>query len=476
MEYMEGSSFKILVVDDEDLVLDSVAMAMERMQYQVDKAADVKSAFARLEENSYNLVISDIRLPEDKFGGMEILKKAKTISPNIDVIMMTGFGTIENAVEAIRLGAFDYVEKGSGLLIPTLEHRVQRVIENQTRCRELDSLQEQNRELRSELDVKYGFKNIIGRSHKMLELFNQLRLVAGSKATVFIKGASGTGKELVAKALHYNSPRKDKPFIKINCAAMPEGLIESELFGHEKGAFTGAIKTTKGKFELADGGTLLLDEISEMNPLLQAKLLRVLQEREFEKIGDSRTIHIDVRIIATTNRDIHKYIVDGKFREDLYFRLNVVPIMLPSLSERVEDMPLLVEHFISKFAEEHGRTIEGISEEAMNFLQNQEWPGNIREVENAVERAIVLCEEKVLQLKHFSPEYSGMESATVLKTAAFTPGNNVITVAEMEKQMILRALDQFENNRTRAAEALGISIRTLRNKLREYREAGLDIP
>lgn len=303
---MEPKDFKILVIDDEELVLDSVVMAMERLDFQVDSSSNMKSALEKLRENDYHLVISDIRMPEDKLAGMQILKIVKTDSPDTDVIMMTGFGTIENAVEAIHLGAADYVEKGSGLLIPTLEIRVEKVIENQRRRNKLHALEEQNKELRSQLNTKYGYQNIIGRSRKMMELFDQLRLVSGSKATIFIQGPSGTGKELVARALHYNSPRSEKPFIKINCAALPEGLIESELFGHEKGAFTGAIKTTKGKFELANGGTLLLDEISEMNHLLQAKLLRVLQEREFEKIGDSKTIHIDVRIIATTNRDIKK--------------------------------------------------------------------------------------------------------------------------------------------------------------------------
>ena len=368
---MEEQNFRVLVIDDEELVLESVAMAMERLNYSVDSAPNVKTAMENLEQNIYDIVISDIRLPENKFGGMEILKKVKSLSPQTDIIMMTGYGTIENAVEAIREGAFDYVEKGSGLLIPTLELRVQKAIENQMRNRALDNLQEKNRELRSELDSRFGFQSIIGHSRIMTELFDQLRLVADSKATVFIKGPSGTGKELVARALHYNSPRKNKPFIKINCAALPEGLIESELFGHEKGAFTGAIKTTKGKFELANGGTLLLDEISEMNPLLQAKLLRVLQEREFEKIGDSRTIHIDVRIIATTNRDIDQYIDDAKFREDLFFRLNVIPVKLPSLSERREDIPILVEHFINKISTEHGRNISAIDEEAMSFLQSR---------------------------------------------------------------------------------------------------------
>lgn len=470
---MEPKDFKILVIDDEELVLDSVVMAMERLDFQVDSSSNMKSALEKLRENDYHLVISDIRMPEDKLAGMQILKIVKTDSPDTDVIMMTGFGTIENAVEAIHLGAADYVEKGSGLLIPTLEIRVEKVIENQRRRNKLHALEEQNKELRSQLNTKYGYQNIIGRSRKMMELFDQLRLVSGSKATIFIQGPSGTGKELVARALHYNSPRSEKPFIKINCAALPEGLIESELFGHEKGAFTGAIKTTKGKFELANGGTLLLDEISEMNHLLQAKLLRVLQEREFEKIGDSKTIHIDVRIIATTNRDIKKYIDEGRFREDLFFRLNVIPIVLPSLADRVDDFPILIHHFIETYSKEHNREITGITEEAMEYLQSREWPGNVRELENAIERAIVLCEEKALQIYHFQ---QGKASAKPVSVQQLTIDGSVQTIAEMEKQMILMALDEYNNNRTRAAEALGISIRTLRNKLREYREAGLEIP
>ena len=447
---MEPKDYRILVIDDEELVLDSVVMAMERLDFQVDASSNMKSALEKLKENDYNLVISDIRMPEDKMAGMQILKTIKSDSPDTDVIMMTGFGTIENAVEAIHSGASDYVEKGSGLLIPTLEIRVEKVIENQRRRNKLYALEAQNKELMEQLNTKYGYQNIIGRSRKMMELFDQLRLVSGSKATVFIQGPSGTGKELVARALHYNSPRADKPFIKINCAALPEGLIESELFGHEKGAFTGAIKTTKGKFELANGGTLLLDEISEMNHLLQAKLLRVLQEREFEKIGDSRTIHIDVRIVATTNRDIHQYIEEGKFREDLFFRLNVIPIMLPSLSDRTEDFPLLITHFIDTYSKEHGREITGISEEAMQYLQTRDWPGNVRELENAVERAIVLCEENFLQIYHFQ---QGKTTGSPGSVQQFTPFGSVQTISEMEKQMILLALDEYNNNRTRAAEA-----------------------
>jgi len=471
---MDSINYKILVIDDEELVLDSVVMAMERLKYDVDSASDMKSALEKLENQRYDLVISDIRMPEDKLAGMTILKNIKTKFPDTDVIMMTGFGTIENAVDAIHQGAFDYVEKGSGLLIPTLELRVKKALENHRHKNQLHELEEQNTELRSQLDSKYGYQNIIGRSRKMMDVFDQLRLVSDSKATVFIQGPSGTGKELVARALHYNSPRKDKPFVKINCAALPEGLIESELFGHEKGAFTGAIKTTKGKFELANGGTLLLDEISEMNPLLQAKLLRVLQEREFEKIGDSRTIHIDVRIVATTNRDIHSYIKDGKFREDLFFRLNVIPITLPPLSERPEDMPLLVNHFIEKYSREHGRNITRMTDDAMNYLQSQEWPGNVRELENSVERAIVMCEENTLDTHHFRSGKKIPEAGAAV--AGSSSMMSLTTIADMEKQMILRTLDMNDNNRTRAAEALGISIRTLRNKLRDYREEGMDIP
>lgn len=461
-------------MDDEELVLDSVVMAMERLGHQVSGAADMTAALEHLQDDRFDLVITDIRMPESKTAGMEVLKAVKARCSDTEVIMMTGYGSIENAVEAIRLGAFDYVEKGSGLLVPTLELRVKKALEQQSRRQRLSVLEEQNRELKSALNTKYGFENIIGRSGKMRELFDQMRLAANSKATVFISGPSGTGKELVAKALHYNSPRRDKPFIKINCAAVPEGLIESELFGHEKGAFTGAIRTTKGKFELANGGTLLLDEISEMNPLLQAKLLRVLQEREFEKIGDSRTIHIDVRIVATTNRDIKKAIDEGRFREDLFYRLNVVPIKLPSLSERREDIPLLAEYFILKYSKEHGREITGITEEAMEFLQNQEWHGNVRELENSIERAIVMCVDNQLIKKHF-PQGTQDSSNGVKKMFNFD-GQDIPTIAEMEREVILRALEANSNNRTRAAEALGISIRTLRNKLNEYRAMGIDIP
>lgn len=462
------------MVDDEELVLDSVVMAMERLDYQVSAAGNMTEAFKQVEQEHFDLVITDIRMPESKTAGMEVLKKVKSLSPDTDVIMMTGYGSIENAVEAIRLGAFDYVEKGSGLLVPTIELRVKKAFEQQSRRKRLSALEEQNRMLKGELSSKYGFENIIGRSSKMLAMFDQLKLAANSKATVFISGPSGTGKELVARALHYNSPRRDKNFVKINCAAVPEGLIESELFGHEKGAFTGAIKTTKGKFEQADGGTLLLDEISEMNPLLQAKLLRVLQEREFEKIGDSRTIHIDIRIVATTNRDIRKAIDEGTFREDLFYRLNVVPIKLPSLSERREDIPFLVEHFIVKYSKEHGRDINGITEESMNYLQNQEWPGNVRELENSLERAIVMCVDKTLSLKNFPPGKG--ESLQSVKRMFALESDQVPTIADMERQVILHALEVNNNNRTRAAEALGISIRTLRNKLNEYRGMGLEIP
>jgi DNA-binding NtrC family response regulator len=472
---METPRFRILVVDDDRGILDSTVLTLQRQDFQVDASINLKNALAKLEADSYDLIISDIRLPEDNLGGMKILQKVKRVSPKTDVIMMTAYGTIENAVEAMRLGAFHYVLKDNAYWTQDLEMQVRKVCEDQKRRWQLLQLEEQNRDLRSELDTRYGFNNIIGNSRKMLELFDQLRLVASSKATVFIQGASGTGKELIARALHYNSPRRDKPFVKINCAALPEGLIESELFGHEKGAFTGAIKTTKGKFELADGGTLLMDEISEMHPLLQAKLLRVLQEREFEKIGDARTIHIDVRIIATTNRDIHKYISEGKFREDLFFRLNVIPIIIPPLSERREDIPLLVEHFLRKYTEEHHRDITRISEEAMNYLYHQDWLGNVRELENAVERAVVLCEDKNLQMHHFFPEQLP-KAQKETPTIHIALNNKITTIAEMEKQMILRALEEYKSNRTRAAEALGISIRTLRNKLREYRESGLDIP
>ncbi len=313
---------------------------------------------------------------------------------------------------------------------------------------------------------KYSFNQIVGVSPKMMKVFEAMDMVIDSRATVLIQGDSGTGKELVARAIHVNSPRKNGTFVKINCAAMPETLMESELFGHEKGAFTGAIKTTDGRFYQANGGTLLLDEISEMSQQMQAKLLRVLQEREFERVGGKDTIKVDIRIIATTNRDLKEAIKKEEFREDLYYRLNVFPIYLPNLVERKGDVPLLMDHFLKHFCEEYSKDIKGINDAATDRMVKYQWPGNVRELENKLERAVILCNEPTIGMKHlFFEDEDLLAPPPIMDVGAKT-------LREVEKAVILRTLSEHENNRTRTAEMLGISIRTLRNKLREYRGEG----
>jgi DNA-binding NtrC family response regulator len=361
----------------------------------------------------------------------------------------------------MRVGAYDYLKKGFS--IDEIEVTVQRYFKYQ-------KLVHENEMLKSELGIRYGIDNIIGNSPKMNKVFEVVEMVAPTKTTILIQGPSGTGKELIARAIHLCSPRRDKPFIKTNCAAIPDGLMESELFGHEKGAFTGAIRRTKGRFELADGGTLFLDEISEIKQNLQAKLLRVLQEKEFEKVGNPEPVQVDVRIIVTTNRDLLEEVRKGNFREDLFYRLNVVPINLPPLKERKEDIPLLVDYFVAKYCIENDRTIKNIDEEALKLLMQYDWPGNVRELENTIERAVVISKEQTIHTKHlYFGDYKGGEN-TSTQYCSLPSG---VTLKEFERMLILQTLREQGGNRTWAAEKLGISVRTLRNKLREYRNAGL---
>jgi len=451
---------RILVVDDEPLMQEFLIEALERNSYHVDMAESGKEALEKINNNFYHLVITDVRMPN--IGGMEILKETKRKYPESGVIMVTAYGTVESAVEAMKQGAFDYITK------PFSIDEIELVV---NKFFEYNRLVSENRYLRSELEKQYAFENIIGRSPKMKQVFEIVEMVAPTKATVLIQGASGTGKELIAKAIHFRSPRRDRPFVKTNCAALPVNLVESELFGHEKGAFTGAIKRTKGRFELADGGTLLLDEISEMSPNLQAKLLRVLQEKEFEKVGNSETVQVDIRIIATTNRDLKEEVAKGNFREDLYYRLNVVPIFLPTLKERKEDIPLLAEYFVRKYAQEVQKKISGISDEVTQMLMEYDWPGNVRELEHAIERAVIIAKEEILQPQHF---LMFREEFQLRNRENITVNNK--TLYEMEKQWILQVLREQNWNRTRAAEVLGISVRTLRNKIRQFRNSGIVIP
>ena len=443
---------RILVVDDDSYVREMTELTLTRKGYEVGTAPEARSALAKLEDGDYDLVLSDIKMPG--MDGLELLEAIRTRAPETIVVMITAHASIANAVEAMQKGAYSYIQKGSDSTVAELEIVVERALEHQETKRE-------NRRLRSELHDK---SEMIGKSRNMEQVRDLIRTVADTRATVLITGESGTGKELVARALHYSSARRNGPFIRLNCAALPKDLMESELFGHEKGAFTGAIKQTRGRFEMADGGTLLLDEISEIDLGLQAKLLRVLQEREFERIGSTQTIKVDVRILATTNRDLQKEVEEGNFREDLYYRLNVIDVPLPSLRERKEDIPALVKFFTARFSQENGKQIEGLSHEADELLMNYDWPGNIRELENYIERAVVVTRGPVLVSEDFPRKLTAGPYP-----AAKDDGLQVgMTVAEMERRLIMKTLEACQGNRTEAATKLAISTRTLRNKLHEY--------
>ncbi|MCJ7497959.1 MAG: sigma-54 dependent transcriptional regulator [candidate division Zixibacteria bacterium] len=443
---------RVLVVDDDNLTKDFLSETLSRSNYLVELASSGDEALDKLKQKEYDVVVSDIRMP--KLSGMELLKAAKESCPDTKIIMMTAFGTVENAVEAMKLGAFDYIMK------PFSADEIELIVK---KAFEYKKLLIENRMLKTEVAGKYRFQNIIGKSPQMQKIFEMVDMIADSRSSVLLSGESGTGKELIAKAIHYNSSRKEGPFIKINCAALPEGLVESELFGHEKGAFTGAIRQTRGRFEMADGGTLLLDEISEITPGLQAKLLRVLQEREFERVGSGYSIQVDVRIISTSNKNLEEQIKQEKFREDLFFRLNVIPIHLAPLQVRKEDIPLLAEHFLQRYNQENKKNVQGISEKVYQLFLEYHWPGNVRELENYIERAVVTTKNKILMPSDFPPEL-------FLKKAEYDDSGLKVgcTIADMEKALILKTLEIYGKNKTKAAEVLGISSRTLRNKLQEY--------
>ncbi len=457
------SGVRLLVVDDEEIVRDFFIEALSRRNAVVTTCKDGVEAKELLEKDPFDMIITDIKMPN--MNGMELLKYVIGFHPTIPVIMLTAFGTIEGAVDAMRAGAFNYLQKPitdlnklDMVLRPALQYRLLLV---------------ENQQLRNELSDRYSFDKLVGPSPEMQRIFKLLSTVAPTQATVLIQGESGTGKELVARAIHYNSPRVKEPFIKVNCAALPEGLIESELFGHEKGAFTGAIKTTRGKFEAASGGTLLLDEIAEMPKGLQAKLLRVLQEHEFQRVGSNENVKVDVRMLATSNIDLDKAIKEKRFRKDLFYRLNVIPIKLPPLSQRQGDIPILAYHFLRRFSRMHGRSAERISRQALSYLTHASWPGNVRELENAVERAVIMSQGEQVELSDLFvyeevPEIPDGSSMTADKYDV----DSIMTIAELEKQHIIRTLKANNGHRARTAESLGISIRTLRNKLNEYRQAG----
>lgn len=441
---------KILVADDEPLIRRLLQEILEKEGYEISLAEDGVAALEQIKKESFEMVITDIRMPG--MGGIELLEMVNQISPCTLVVAITAHGSIENAVEAMKKGAYDYLTK------PITPHQIKLIIQRASRHK---NLLEENKYLREEINEKYHFEELIGKSSQIESIYRMIARVASSKSTILIQGETGTGKELVARAIHYRSSCKSNPFIKVNCAALPSDLLESELFGHEQGAFTGAIKKKEGRFELANKGTLLLDEISETTTAFQVKLLRVLQkEGEFERVGGTKTIKADVRVIATTNQKLEKNVREGKFREDLYYRLNVIPIFLPSLRERKEDIPLLVHHFLRKYNRQNGAKIESISSQSLALMQDYNWPGNIRELENIIERAVVMTEGKVILPEYLSLKVSSEEE--------IISRSEKMTLEEMEKRLIENTLQKMRGNRTRTAEMLGVTARTIRNKIKKY--------
>ena len=451
-----NESKKILIVDDESEMRMALETTLKREKFQLICAEDGKQALDKMEDDDFDLILTDVRMP--KVNGLELLRAVKERSPKTQVVMMTAYGTIDNAVEAMKEGAFDYLIKGSGFSADVLVSTVKRAF--------LDPGSYVPPVLRptTQMESLGDMKRIVTQNEEMKKLLQFAENVSYSKSTVLIMGETGTGKELFARYIHQCSPRSEKPFMAVNCAALPEGLLESELFGHEKGSFTGATENKEGKFELANNSSLLLDEVTEMSPPLQAKLLRVLQEHEVDKIGGRAPIPVDVRVIATSNRDIRKRIQDQEFREDLYYRLNVVPINLIPLRERIDDIPVLVEKFINQFCQENGKSSIKIDSATLTLLKKYRWPGNIRELGNIVERSCLMCQGDTMLPSHlfFDKELHRNE-----KEAPRMSG----TIYEIEKELIMQTLEEVSGNKTKAADSLGISIRTLRNKLNEYNSA-----
>ena len=445
---------KILVVDDDAAHRKMLTAVLSNEGYAVYEAADGKEAVSAIDESFYDLIIMDIKMKA--MDGIEALKLIKQLSPQIPIVMMTAFSSVDTAVDALKSGAFDYLTK------PIDIEEVKILVKKTLKYRRLE---QENKYLRERIDDRFDFSEIIGRSPAMKRVFETVSLVAPTQATALITGESGTGKELIANAIHQNSPRKDNAFIKINCAALTETLLESELFGHEKGSFTGAHGRKKGRFQMAHQGSIFLDEIGEMSLGTQAKILRVLQEQEFELVGGTTPIKVDVRVIAATNRVLETDIASGRFREDLYYRLNVVQIEIPSLYKRREDIPLLAERFLKQYSERNHRFVKGFSPHAIDMLMRHPWLGNVRELENVVERAVILARSEVITPGDFPEKVRQASEEPESEDSAAKVGK---TLKEVEKGMILRTLEHTGGNRTHTAKMLGISRRTLQLKLKDY--------
>ncbi|MCX8116797.1 MAG: sigma-54 dependent transcriptional regulator [Desulfobacterota bacterium] len=447
---------KILIAEDEASQRELLEGFLKKEGFSVETASKGREALEKIEADFFDLALLDYKMPE--LDGLQTLREIRRRFPDLPVVMMTAYGTVETAVASMKEGALDYLTKPIDL--EELLLIIRKTLERSNLIRE-------NRELKARLQERYAFQNIISASPKMEEVMGLVARVAPSQATVLIRGESGTGKELIANAIHYASPRADKPFLKVNCAAIPETLLESELFGHEKGAFTGALQKRIGRFEEADGGTLFLDEIGELPPTTQVKLLRILQEKEFQRLGSNISLRVDVRVIAATHRNLEEAIKNGSFREDLYYRLNVISIHLPPLRERREDIPLLIDHFLKKYSELNRKKIQDLSKEARALLLRYSYPGNVRELENLIERAVVLCRGPVItreDLPFHLQEGVPEKDWNVTKKMKTLPES----LEEVERDLILKALHQHQGIQTRAAESLGISERVLRYKMKKY--------
>jgi len=448
---------RIMVIDDEPLMRITVQDALVAEGYKVSSADTGEKGLTLLRETQADILITDLRLPD--LDGIQVLKEVKMISPEIQVIMMTAYGSIDSAVTAMKEGASDYLTK------PFAMDELLLIIKRILRMKRLE---EENIFLRKKVEERYGLEGLVGKSPQMLKIYELIETVAQTDTTVLIHGESGTGKEVAANAIHLRSPRKNGPFVKVNCAALPETLLESELFGHERGAFTGATKQRKGRFEMANGGTLFLDEIGDISLAVQVKLLRVLQERQFERVGGNETLSVNVRMICATQRDLKEEIRKGSFREDLYYRLNVVPLPLPSLRERREDILLLADHFINKFSRKMGKEITGLSGEAKNILLKYAFPGNIRELENMLERAVALIKGEIIEAYDLPEEVCG-QASSIRDICKRIRGTKPLASATsvFEKEYIQSVLEKTKGKKGQAAELLGISRKTLWEKIKE---------
>ncbi|MDY6862186.1 MAG: sigma-54 dependent transcriptional regulator [Thermodesulfobacteriota bacterium] len=448
---MFSDEHTILIVDDDEESLKAIKRALQK-DYRVITSDKGKEAIKLFKKEVVDITITDLKMPD--MDGMDVLEKAKEIDPEISVIMLTAYGTIENAVDAMKSGAVDYLLKPVDIF--ELRTRVKKAIQNKTLHREIEYL-------RAQVNKKYGFHSIVGNSQAMKEIYSQIVQIAPAKTNVLVLGESGTGKELVAKSIHHNSPRANKPFIPLNCSALPENLLESELFGFEKGSFTGATEKRLGKFEIAQGGTIFLDEVGEMTNAIQIKLLRVLDQKEIMRVGGSSTIKVDTRLITATNTDLEKAVEAKRFREDLYYRLKVVTINLPPLRERKEDIPLLVDTFLRQFNEENNKNIKGFKKEVIDLFIDYHWPGNVRELKNIVENMVVMSNKTILSLNDVPSSISKLKSKE--KNVYLKIGSPLM---EMEKELIRETLKEVNGNRTKTAKILKIGLRTLQRKIKSY--------